>query len=315
MSDDLDFMPADERGDEPDAGKASKSDGDRAPGERAELPTWNRSRRKRKANVKAEKADDVFQRGVRKASRQVIDTPKLVLGSIAIGILVIAGIVTVMSRQTAKRAEATRALQAATLIAARPQIMSEEELERVNQELRVERLPLFSSQEDADAALDEALAAAREVEADGVKLDVLLLAAGQAMRKGDFDAALADYDAFLAEAGDDHPLRFLALEGKGNAHEAKGELDEALAAFEQLAPDPIDHYRGMALYHRGRVLEGLERDDEAIAIYHQFFDEFSKEVAATPLVRDRLVELDPEFAAQVSAPANPGAGGLALPPM
>nr|WP_255216599.1 tetratricopeptide repeat protein [Pseudenhygromyxa sp. WMMC2535] len=66
----------------------------------------------------------------------------------------------------------------------------------------------------------------------------------------------------------------------------------------------------MALYHQGRVLEALEREDEAIAIYQQFFSEFpDKETMATPMVRARIEELDPEFAARLSAPPS-GLEGL-----
>ena len=60
----------------------------------------------------------------------------------------------------------------------------------------------------------------------------------------------------------------------------------------------------MALYHQGRVLEALERTDDALAIYQQYFEEFppSREEMATPMVRDRVEVLDPEFAARLLAP-------------
>ncbi|MCA9687098.1 MAG: tetratricopeptide repeat protein, partial [Myxococcales bacterium] len=135
--------------------------------------------------------------------------------------------------------------------------------------------------------------------------------------KGDFEAAVTGYDAFLGKVDDDHPLRFLALEGKGVALEALGRLDDALAVFESIAPSEADFYRHMSLYHRGRVLEALERKDEAIAVYQQFFTEFpGKENMATPMVRDRIEELDPEFAARLSAPPSMFDGmGMGMPGM
>jgi predicted negative regulator of RcsB-dependent stress response len=283
-------------------GPAGTTSGDAIPGARADLPTWNRSRRKRKANVNAEREDDAFQRGVRQASRQVIDTPKLALGTIVIVIAVIAGGVALHKRHLTQDAEASRVLQTATAAIVRGQVVPPEEQERLGDTIKQYRIPVFSTEEERDAAIAEAVAAAKVAGRDEVEQDAMLVAAAQAMRAGDFDTALTEYDAFLEASKRHHPLRFLALEGKGNAHEAKGEYDAALAAFEQLAPNPTDYYRSMALYHQGRVLEALSRTDEAVAMYQQFFTEFKDEEVATPMVRARLEQLDPEFAAGLAAP-------------
>jgi predicted negative regulator of RcsB-dependent stress response len=322
VSDDLDFMPATPGKDEPvnpdvadpaapkgDANGPGDPSPDRAPGERAELPTWNRSRRKRKANVKADKEDDAFQRGVRKASRQVIDTPKLVIGGIVIALLVIGGGVVLANRNVAGDAEAARTLQAATAAIVRGQVVPPEEQERIGDAIKQYRLPIFTTEEERAEAIATAMAQAKSSGRKKVEQDATLVAAAQAVQAGDFDAALADYELFLADTNSDHPLRFLALEGKGNALEAKGELEAALASFQAIAPYPSDYYRPMALYHQGRVLEALERSDEALAIYKQYLDEFPREELATPLVRERLEALDPEFAALLSAPPAP----LSLP--
>jgi predicted negative regulator of RcsB-dependent stress response len=318
VSDDLDFMPATPGKDEPIPSKGDAKpdgdpnrdgDGDRAPGERAELPTWNRSRRKRKVNVKAEKEDDAFQRGVRKASRQVIDTPKLVIGGIVIALAVIGGTVVLSNRHVEGDAAAARTLQVATAAIVRGQVVPPEEQERLGDSIKLYRLPIFTTEEERDAAIVAAVAEAKQSGRDEVEQDAALVAAAQAMQAGDFDAALAEYELFLADAGDDHPLRFVALEGKGNALEAKGELDAALESFQAIAPHLTDYYRPMALYHQGRVLEALERADEALAIYKQYLEEFPKEELATPMVRERLEALDPEFAALLAAPPAP----LSLP--
>jgi tetratricopeptide (TPR) repeat protein len=273
-------------------------DGGEVPGARAELPTWNRSRRKRKATAKAEQEDDVFQRGVRQASRQVIDTPKLALGTIVIVVAVIAGAVLLHKRHVAADAEASRVLDKATAAIVRGRVVATADPEALSQT----RIPIYTSEEARDAAIAESVAAAKAAGRDAVEQDASLVAAAQAMRSGDFDTALTEYDAFLAASKTDHPLRFLALEGKGNALEAQGEYEAALAVFEQIAPNPSDYYRSMALYHRGRVLEALERTDEAVAIYQQFFTEFKTEEVASAMVRARLEVLDPEFAAGLAAP-------------
>lgn len=313
--DDLDFMPA--AGDAKSEGPASadksssdksgskpepKPEGDRLPGERAELPTWNRSRRKRKVNVKAELEDDAFQRGVRKASRQVIDTPKLAMGAILIAVVAIAGGVALRNRSIEANAEASRTLQTATAAIVRGQVVPPEELERLGDAVKLYRIPIFTSDEERDAAIAEAMAAAKTTGRSKIDQDALLVSAAQAMRAGDFDTALGEYQQFLDDAGDAHPLRFMALEGKGNALEAKGDYEAALATFQELAPRTTDYYRAMALYHQGRVLESLERRDEALAIYQQFFEEFPTEQVATPMIRARVEDLDPDFAARLAAP-------------
>jgi predicted negative regulator of RcsB-dependent stress response len=308
--DDLDFMPAPPQGGPAakpagsgrERGEQQSPAGDAIPGARAELPTWNRSRRKRKANVNAEREDDAFQRGVRQASRQVIDAPKLALGSIVIAICVIAGGVLLHKRSVTADAEASRVLQTATAAIVRGQVVPVEEQERIGDAIKQYRIPIYATEEERDAAIAEAVAAAKIAGRDEVEQDAMLVAAAQAMQVGDFDTALAEYEAFLDASKRGHPLRFLALEGKGNALEAKGEYDAALAVFQELAPNPADYYRSMALYHQGRVLEALSRTEEALAIYQQFFTEFKDEEVATPMVRARIEVLDPEFAAGLAPP-------------
>jgi TolA-binding protein len=331
VSDDLDFLPAGPAGDpdkrkptpaeaepaskskaiaissEPGSSGGSEPGGDAPPGARAELPTWNRSRRKRKANVEAEKQDDAFQRGVRQASRQVIDAPKLVIGAIVIVVAAIAGGVALHNRKIETNTEAARILQAATAAIVRGNVVPLEQQAELAEAIKFHRGPIYATKEEQDAAIDEALAAARTSNRRGVEQNATLVAAARALRSGDFDQALTEYDAFLDSAGKRHPLRFLALEGKGHALEAKGEHQAALEVFASIAPHPTDFHRPMALYHQGRVLEALDRKDEALAIYQQYFDEFpaTREEMATPLVRARVEALDPEFAARLVRPPEP----------
>ncbi|MCA9686386.1 MAG: hypothetical protein KC457_29735, partial [Myxococcales bacterium] len=185
MSDDLDFMPATPAQDKDDADQASKADkstakadktgdksADKAEGERAELPTWNRSRRKRKANVKAEAEDDAFKRGVRQASRQVIDTPKLVIGAIVIVVAAIAGGVLISNNRAEANTEATHTIAGATASIVRGQVVEPEK-----QEGLVTRNPLYATEDEREAAIVEALAAAKDSGREQVAIDAQLLEA------------------------------------------------------------------------------------------------------------------------------------------
>ena len=124
----------------------------------------------------------------------------------------------------------------------------------------------------------------------------VLLRAAASLRAGDHGAAKESYARFIEAAGKDHPLRFIGVEGKGVALENLGELDAALATYEELAGRKGSFYRDVALWHQGRVLEALDRRDDAVAIYRTYVTEFPAEVSslAREQVRERLEQLDPD---------------------
>ncbi len=299
MSDDLDFMPAEPKPAEP---KPAISTALVDPNQRVDLPTWNRSRRKREANVRAGEQEDTFQRGVRMASRRAIDFPKLVIGGIVIATLAIAGAVVLNQKNHTATAEASRVLSTATVAIVRGQVVPAEDQVGLEDKIALSRFPVHATDAERQQAIGVAIDAALAVDGEAVAIDAQLVAAAHQVRIGEFEAAIAYYETFLAEADGDHPLRFMAIEGKGIAQEAQQDYEGALASFQQIAPNPSDFYRPMALYHQGRVLEALDRKDEAIAIYEQFFVEFppDRSVLATTLVRERVEVLDPEFAARIA---------------
>jgi hypothetical protein len=340
VSDDLDFMPASNpKGEPKPAGEAkapavkpsaSKSAEPAKPaepasaaepgaaspaeGERVELPTWNRARRKRQANATAQEQSDAFQRGVRAAGRQVIDFPKLVIGALVIGVATIAAVVLLGQRNAAADAESSRVLAGATAAIVRGQVLPPEQVVGQEEWIAKLRFPIHTDQAEHDTQIATNLDAALAVESDAVALDARLVAAAQQVRLGEFAAALPLYDEFLAEAPADHPLRFLALEGKGIAQEAQDDFEGALASFQAIAPREGDFYRHMALYHQGRVLESLDRKDEALAVYEQFFVEFPKPVLPTSNIRERVEALDPELAARLASELGQQQPTLELPP-
>jgi tetratricopeptide (TPR) repeat protein len=73
----------------------------------------------------------------------------------------------------------------------------------------------------------------------------------------------------------DARLRFLAREGLGYAHERKGKLQEAAAAFAKLGDDAAGmggFYKDRARYHAARLAEMQGNPAEAIRIYREVLD-------------------------------------------
>lgn len=88
------------------------------------------------------------------------------------------------------------------------------------------------------------------------------------------DEAAALYQKLLDGKLDAH-FRFLAREGLGYAHERKGKLQEAAAAFAKLGDDAAGmggFYKDRARYHAARLTEMQGNPAEAIRIYREVLD-------------------------------------------
>ena len=88
--------------------------------------------------------------------------------------------------------------------------------------------------------------------------------AGALLEAGQYDQARAKYEAVQSSsfAAKDPETRGRALEGVGMALEAKGDLDGALKAYQQLENLGVDRFTRLALYHRARV-HHLKKEDQA----------------------------------------------------
>jgi tetratricopeptide (TPR) repeat protein len=98
----------------------------------------------------------------------------------------------------------------------------------------------------------------------------LLYEADLAARVDDHAAAAALYADYLERSPKDDPLRWIALEGAGYAHEALESWDEALEYFEEL--EKISFYEQWALKHQARVYEAKGEDTKAIAALEELLD-------------------------------------------
>lgn len=158
-----------------------------------------------------------------------------------------------------------------------------------------EKEPPFKSEREKDEAFRKALAEFREKHEGSHAAVTAALPLGQAaLRLGDVDQALSAFKAYLDATPPDEAMRAAALEGEGYALEAKGQLEQALGAFERLAREnKTDYLGGMGLYHRGRILVLQAKKEEAAKAFAEVGVQFPGSAAAR-LASDRLALLAAE---------------------
>jgi predicted negative regulator of RcsB-dependent stress response len=136
-----------------------------------------------------------------------------------------------------------------------------------------------------------------------------LVAASAELRQKKYDEALKSYSDFVKEARPEDPLRAVALEGQGYAHEGKGEIDQALASFEQLEREnKSDMLVGMGLYHRGRLLVLQNKKEDAAKAFMDVTTAHAGSGAAR-LAQTRLNELKAQGVKLPEPPAPRAADG------
>jgi len=277
-----------------------------APGERMDLPKWNRARVKR-APAKTEGGPgetDAFQQGVRGAGRAAARRgPLVVLGVLGLA-AAIGGVIWFARKGDETRAAATRPLAEAAGLRHRGHMV----------DLPAKRVEPPSDAE-TEATVERKLAETAAAD-DGEKAQrlALLVRGGKQVETADFAGAETTYREFITRTGTGHDLSFLALEGIAIALEGQGNLEGALAEIETLVGQPGDFYRDQALWHKGRMLEALGRKDDALAVYQQYAQEFplDQPSLAKAAVRERLAELDPSMVLPEER-AQGGLGELLVP--
>ena len=120
----------------------------------------------------------------------------------------------------------------------------------------------------------------------GAALLAKLGEAGVLLDRGDWDAAIAAYDAVLGSplAAADTDVKGRALEGKGFSLEGKKDLDGALATFTQMAELSDDFFKTLSLYHQGRVHAAKGDDAKGTELLQE-----AKKVSEKAKVDARLV--------------------------
>ncbi len=102
---------------------------------------------------------------------------------------------------------------------------------------------------------------------------------------GEWDKAIASYQAFLDKAPAEDSLRFGGLDGLARAQEGKGELDAAAKTYEQAVG--IEFFKDRAAIERARLLARAGKQDEA----RKALEGVSKESPVYPEAQERLAPI------------------------
>ncbi|RPH70752.1 MAG: tetratricopeptide repeat protein [Myxococcaceae bacterium] len=247
------------------------------------------------------RAPDAFQRVGVGAESWVAQRKTVVIGAVLA--LIVVGFAVALTKTLSDRKEqkARIALGAALGVLSRP----------IQAELppgSTEDPAPFKSEKDRDQAAATALSGVVSSfpGTDAAVTATLPLAASE-VRLGQVDQGITHYEAYLRGAPASEPLRVAALDGLGHAREAKGELPQALEAYERMAREESAGFQaGMGSFHRARILALMGKKQEAA----QAFAELIAASPGTPaarLAQDRLSVLEAEGFKATVAP-RPDAG-------
>jgi tetratricopeptide (TPR) repeat protein len=149
--------------------------------------------------------------------------------------------------------------------------------------------PTYASDAERQKAVAEAAQKVRQQFPSSRAATTAALAEGDAQyRLGQWDAALASFQAYLASAPADDALRFAGLDGVARVHEAKGQLAEAAQAWERAGE--VKAFADRATLERARVLAKAGKVDEARKTLSGFPEQF-KESPLRAEAAERLARL------------------------
>src|SRR5262249_54485679 len=128
----------------------------------------------------------------------------------------------------------------------------------------------FKSEKERDEAAAKALSGVLSTfPGSKAALTATLPLAATEVRLGQLGPAIGHFETYLRGAPASEPLRTAALDGLGHAREAKGELPQALEAYERMAREESAGFEaGVGAFNRarGRALLGKKKEGaQAIA--------------------------------------------------
>jgi tetratricopeptide (TPR) repeat protein len=209
------------------------------------------------------RAPDAFQLYGAEASDWLMKRRDII--GTAVAVLIVGGLIAALVNYFSNRSEekASKQLGQSLQVLDRPVIATSENLQAPPGEE-----PPFKSDKEKDEAIVKSLSDFRAEHKGTEAAATAALPLGKAQyRLGDFDGALSSFGEFIKAADKKEPLMASAYEGQGYAHEAKGQLDQALASFQEMAKvESGEFLQGMGQYHQARILVAQGKKDEAAQI-------------------------------------------------
>jgi tetratricopeptide (TPR) repeat protein len=247
------------------------------------------------------RAPDAFQRAGLEARAWISSRPAVVVGAVAVLLLAGFGVATGKLMSDKREARAREELSHALAILSRP-LQADLPPGTPSDE------PPFKTEQERDQAAATALQSVRtSFPHSRAAVTATLPLASVEVRLGQLDPAIGHFEDYLRGAPAGETLRTAALDGLGHAREAKGELPQALDAYERMAREESSGFlAGMGAFHRARMLAALGKKQEAA----QAFAELIAANPGTPAARlgqERLSALEAEgFKAVVAAKPDAG---------
>jgi tetratricopeptide (TPR) repeat protein len=209
------------------------------------------------------RAPDAFQLYGAEASDWLMKRSQII--STAVAVLIVGGLIAALVQYFSNRTEerASKQLGQTLEVMERPVVEGSAPLQAPPGEE-----PPFKTPQEKDQAIVKALGDFRaQNKGTNAALTAALPLGKAEYRLGNHDGALAAFDEFIKGADKNDPLLVSAYEGQGYAHEAKGQLDQALEAFKGMAKVEAGEYlQGMGLYHQARILVQQGKKDEAAQV-------------------------------------------------
>jgi predicted negative regulator of RcsB-dependent stress response len=235
-------------------------------------------------------AQDAFQLYGAEASDWLMKRQQII--GATLGVLLVGGLVAATVHYFSSRSEekASKQLGQALTVLERPVVTGVD-----LQPAEAGQEPPFKSEKEKDEAIVKTLSDFRGAHGGSDAAVMAALPLGKAQyRLGNYDGAIAAFDEYVAKGEKNEPLMVSAREGQGYAHEAKGQLDQALASFQEMAKlDAGGFLQGMGQYHQARILVAQGKKDEAAQLLSDL-KSTQTNTAAGRLATERLAVLAAE---------------------
>jgi tetratricopeptide (TPR) repeat protein len=163
------------------------------------------------------------------------------------------------------------------------------------------RIQHFETLDDRYAAASKAFEKVIKLQNDSTSAQIARLGlASSKLAKGDYAGARQLYENFLKNTGGFDDLKAFAVEGLGYCLEGQKNYDKALERFRELEKLDKGAHSDLAKYHQARMLEKLNKRDEAAELYRtvvrraeQASDDVVTDLFVVDRAENRLEVIDP----------------------